>query len=129
MCHVSTASAQYVVDGADTWGAAGLARPRYAVDQGRQGVGMDVSFTLLCHQCGKPLEEASRLHSKPREVFLVPCSDCLGDAGARGYSRGQVAGYSEGYDEGLAAGEQAVRDDVKSMLRIVKEESNLTPHI
>ncbi len=64
---------------------------------------------------------------KPHEVYVVPCSDCMDEADSRGYSRGYDVGQAEGYDSGLEAGEASVRDDVKSMLQIVKEESEVNP--
>lgn len=87
------------------------------------GCMMDLSFVLVCHHCGKPVEEASRLYPKRGEVYVVPCSDCLDDADSRGYDRGHDNGYSDGYSDGTEAGETAVRDDIKAMLTLIKEES------
>ena len=80
---------------------------------------MNIDF--VCHHCGAALEEGGRLYPKAGEVYIVPCSDCLDSADKRGFNRG----HDEGYGYGLEAGEQAVRDDVKEMMRVVKEESTV----
>ncbi len=88
---------------------------------------MDLSFTLVCHHCGKSLEETTRMWSKPNEVYMVPCADCLANADQEGYRRGYDVGRADGYSDGLLDGETTVRDDVKTMLQIVKEESEVNP--
>lgn len=82
-----------------------------------------MTIDIVCHHCGSVLQEESRHYTKPGELYIAPCSDCMDSADKRGYDRGFDEGVSKGYDDGLEAGEQAVRDDVKSMLQIVKEES------
>lgn len=110
----------------------GTGRGTTGADNAGTGVGVDkgalsmeLSYTLVCHYCGKVVEEGSRLHPKSYEVYVVPCPDCMDDADSRGYKRGYDVGQSEGYEDGYSNGEAAVRDDVKAMLQLVKEESEV----
>lgn len=82
---------------------------------------MDIS--LVCHQCGETLEEARPHWPKVGEVYVRPCTNCIVEADKSGYTRGVDEGSSQGYDDGHMAGVASVRDDVKEMLRVVKEES------
>lgn len=78
-----------------------------------------MTIDVVCNTCGEELEEQSPRHGNRGAVRFTSCETCCANAHRVGYEEGHRAGYNEG----LADGEQAVRDDVKSMLQIVKEES------
>ena len=82
-----------------------------------------MNIDIVCHHCGAMLEEGGRLYPKQGTVYIVPCSDCLDSADTRGRDRGYDEGVADGNTLGFEAGVESVRDDVKEMLWIVKEES------
>jgi hypothetical protein len=83
-----------------------------------------MNIDIVCHHCGAVLQEESRHYPKSGELYVAPCSDCMDSADKRGYDRGFDEGASKGYDDGHEAGVASVRDDVKEMMRVVKEESS-----